>query len=377
MKKVLVAAAGLALVGTMATSAMAEFKFSGDARARFFYEANYDQPTITAYEKSDDSATVWSSRTRFKIEADTKGGAYVKTRVRLADASWDGTANTRNRNNNIYTDYAYIGVPMGMVTAEAGLITRDVTPFFYFDGRADSFQLKYKADNTGLVAFYDLIDEGDIDNSGDDNWYGFLLNQGFEGGWNLTVGGLYSEQDGDNGAGVTVGLQGNVGEVALAAELAFQNEELNGIADANDDGFGGYVQATMPVGPVSLMGMVGFTLDGYNIDEADFGPFIILQDYSQIALGTDFSEYGESIFAAIAPTFQATEKLTLGAQFSYVNVDAYATGADDADLFELGATASYAVTDGAKLNGIVGWASVDDLAEDDPFAVGLELAISF
>jgi hypothetical protein len=227
------------------------------------------------------------------------------------------------------------------------------------------------------VVFYDVTDEGDfVGAGGDENWYGFLLNQGFSGGWNLTVGGLYAEQDtDDNGAGATVGLQGNVGEVALAAELAYQNEELAGVTD--DDGFGGYLQATMPIGSVSLMGMVGFTVDGYNIDEADFGPFIILQDYSQIALGTDFSEYGESMWVAIAPTFQATEKLTLGAQFSYVSVDAYVTGDEDADLFELGATASYAVTDGAKLNGIVGWADVDDLAEDDPFAVGLELAISF
>jgi hypothetical protein len=375
MKKVILAVAGLALVGSMATSAMAEFKFSGDARVRGNYKSNFDD-TWTAYGTDDDSADAWSTRTRFKIEADTKGGAYVKTRVRLADAGYDGTANTRNKNNNIYTDYAYIGVPMGPVTVEGGLINRDVTPFLYFDGRADTVQVKYKNDKTGLVAFFDKTEENENDgfDYGDQDWFGFLLNQGFEGGWGLTVGGIYQDNR-DSGFAGTVQVNGAVGEVALVAELAYQQEEF--LSATDDDGFGGYLTATVPVGPVSLMGMVGFTVDGYNIDEADFGPFIMLQDYSQVSIGTDFSEVGEAFWAAIVPTFQVSEKLTLSAQFSYVTVDPYASGADDQDLYELGATASYAVTDGAKLNGIIGWADVDDLGEENPLGVGVSLEISF
>jgi hypothetical protein len=360
----------------MATSAMAEFKFSGDARVRGYYDNNFDD-TWTNYATADDSADLWTTRTRFKIEADTKGGAYVKTRVRLADAGYDGTANTRNKTNNIYTDYAYIGVPMGPVTVEGGLVPRDVTPFFYFDGRADAVQVKYKNDKTGVVAFFDKVDETEdqiIDVGSDTDWFGFLLNQGFEGGWGLSVGAIYQD-DNESGFGATAQLTGAIGEVALVAELAFQQEEF--LSATDDDGFGGYLQATVPVGPASIMGMVGFTMDGYNIDEADFGPFIILQDYSQISLGTDFSEVGESIFAAIAPSFKVSEKLTLGAQFSYVNVDPYAANAGDQDLYEIGATASYAVTDGASLNAIVGYADVDELGNENPTAVGLELAISF
>jgi len=389
MKKVILAVAGLALVGTMATSAMAEFKFSGDARVRGYYESNYDD-TWTAYGTDDDSVDLWTTRTRFKIEADTKGGAYVKTRVRLADAGYDGTRNTRNKTNNIYTDYAYIGVPFGPVTVEGGLAPRDITPWFYFDGRADTVQMKYKNDKTGVVAFFDKVNETETDgiNNSDADMFGFLLNQDFEGGWGMTLGAVYQDNYNDpnsggngtdSGFGATVQLTGAIGEVALVAEMAYQEEDF--MSYTNDDGFGGYLQATAPVGPVSLMGMVGFTMDGYNIDEADFGPFIILQDYSQISLGTDFSEVGEAIFAAIAPTFQVSEKLTLGAQFSYVNVDPYGDGAyaayDTQDLYEVGATASYAVTDGAKLNGIIGYADVDDLGNEDPFAVGLSLEISF
>ncbi|SHO52494.1 porin [Desulfopila aestuarii] len=375
MKKVILAVAGLALVGTMATSAMAEFKFSGDARARMNYKSNFDD-TWTAYPADDDSADTWNSRTRFKIEADTKGGAYVKTRVRLAEGTWDGTSNTRNKNNNIYTDYAYIGVPMGMVTVEGGLINRDVTPFLYFDGRADSLQVKYKNDKTGLVVFFDKTEENEADgfDFSDQDWFGFLLNQGFEGGWGLTVGGIYQDNSEAGFAG-TVQVSGAVADVALVGEIAYQEE--NFLSATNDDGWGGYLQATVPVGPVSLLGMVGFTADGYNIDEADFGPFIMLQDYSQVSIGTDFSEVGEAFWAAIVPTFQVSEKLSISAQFSYVTVDPYAAGLDDQDLFEVGGTAKYAITDGASLSAQIGYADVDDLGDENPTAVGLSLDVSF
>lgn len=395
MKKVIVAAAGLALVGTMATSAMAEFKFSGDARARFYYNSNFDD-TWTIYPTDDDSADLWNSRIRFKMEAETKGGAYVKTRLRLTETTygngdWDGARGSRNKNNNIYTDYGYIGVPFGPVTVEAGLVVRDITPFFYFDERADSLQVKFKNDMTSLVAFFDKVNETETDNfnNSDADMFGFLLNQEFGGGWGLLVGAVYQDNyndpnsggDGsDAGFGATVQVNGSIGSVALLGELAYQEADF--LSHTGDDGIGGYVQATVPVGPVSIMGMVGFTYDGFNLDEGDFGPFIILLDYSQISLGTDFSEVGDSIFAAIAPSFQVTEDLTLGAQFTYVNIsDTYSEtgygGYDDQDLFEIGATASYAVTDGATLTAMIGYADVDELGNENPTAVGLELAISF
>ena len=103
----------------------------------------------------------------------------------------------------------------------------------------------------------------------------------------------------------------------------------------------------------------------------------MLQDYSQVSIGTDFSEVGEAFWAAIVPTFQATEKLTLSAQFSYVTVDPYAAGMDDQDLFEVGGSASYAVTDGASLTATIGYVDVDDLGNENPTAVGLSLDVSF
>lgn len=397
MKKVIVAAAGLMLVGTMASTAMAEFKFSGDARVRYFLQDSYGDVI------PDETDVHWSSRTRFKIEADTKGGAYVKTRIRLDDAKWgDNTSNgsgngTGNKNNNIWTDYAYIGVPFGPVTVEGGRVIRDVTPFFFMDERADSIQAKYSNDMTKLVAFYDVTDENTDDDTDEDDFdmYGALLNQGFSGGWNLLVGGIYQNNEiaDEDAFGATAQVTGTVGTVALAAELAYMEENFisgqtsndltgtsTGIAD--DDGFGGYVSATVPVGAVELLGLVGFTTDGYIIDHDDFGPFIMVGSYSQISTGFDWSSNGDSWFAGIAPTYKVSEQLTVGAQVSYVGLDpdddTFGDDADDQDVFEIGATASYAVTDGASLSGIIGYADVDELNdEENPFGIGLELAIKF
>lgn len=375
MKKVIVAAAGLALVGTMATSAMAEFKFSGDARARFYLQSDYDDAAFGNATASDDD-TRWNSRTRFKIEADTKGGAYVKTRVRLSEGSWDGTANTRNKNNNIYTDYAYIGVPFGPVTVEAGLVPRDITPWFFLDGRSDAVQVKYKNDMTSLVAFYDIVDEEFSDIDDDDIYmYGAVLNQGFSGGWNAVISPIYVDDNlnsDSSGFGATAQVNGALSNVALTAELSYKEADLQG---TDDDGFGGYLSATVPVGSVELLGMVGFTSDGFEMDAADFGPFIMLNDYSQISTAFNFAEFGDSFFAAIAPTFKATEKLTLGAQASVADVDN--DFGDDFTAWEIGATASYAVTDGAKLNGILGYLDTDDITDDNPVGFGLSLEISF
>ncbi len=381
MKKVIVAAAGLMLVGTMATSAMAEFKFSGDARTRFYYQSDYDYDPATddvefGNSTASDSDTRFNSRVRFKIEADTKGGAYAKTRIVVGNGTFG-----EGEKGDVTTDYAYIGVPFGPITIEGGRMPRDITPFLFFDGRAEGIQAKYRNNNTGLVVFYDTVDE-DITNTDDDdlNRYGALLNQGFD-GWNLTVGGFYQDDaryssndpNYTDGFAGTVKVDGTLANIALTAEIAYQDKDLNG---NSDDGYGGYIQGVMPVGPVSLLGMIGTTQDGFEMDAADFGPFVMLNDYSQISTGFNFAEYGDSVFAALAPTYKASEKLTLGAQVSMADVDAD-TGYDDFTAWEIGATASYAVVDGAKLNGIIAYMDTDDMTDDNPVGFGLSLEISF
>jgi len=157
MKKLIVAAAGLMLVGTMVSTASADagVSFTGDARARGFY--------LQDYNFNDSDTSNWNSRVRLKFKGESKGGAYAIARIRMADSKWDGTQKTRalGEGSNIYTDYAYIGVPMGPVTVEAGMMPFNVTKFSVWDVRVDGVHVKYASDMTTIVGFFHELDEYD------------------------------------------------------------------------------------------------------------------------------------------------------------------------------------------------------------------------
>lgn len=376
MKKVLVAAAGLMLAGTMVSTAMADVTFSGDARVRYYNQSDYN--AIGGAESSD----FFNERVRLQWKATTKGGAYAIGRFRLADTKLDGTKLTKASglnadgegnasSNNLRVDKAYIGVPMGPVVFEGGLGYRSVTPFFYYDNSADFVQVKYAADNTNLVAFYDILDEEDVSGNDSDR-FGVVLNQKFGGGWGMTAGAMYVSDDsdaGEEGFAGTINVSGDVG-VGLEAEISFIESDLSG---STDDAMGGFIAATMPLGAASLTATAGFANDGFVVDDDFASGFVVYGDASQIggqAIGAD----GDTTFFSLAASFKASEKMTLGASVGYADTD-------DLDaIFDIGATAAYAVTDGATLKAIVGYADVDTPAEadaDNPFGFGLSLEIAY
>ncbi len=377
MKKVIAAAAGLMLAGTMASAAVAAeagVKFSGDARARYYLQ--------NEYASADSEDTHWNSRVRLKFTAESKGGAYAKARFRLADATWDGTQQTRDtgEGSNLYTDYAFIGVPFGPVTIEAGLMPRNLTEFLEWDTRVDSVQGKFSAGNSTVVAFYEVVDEYEEDEDGnvtdadaiDDNdigRFGVWYDQKFGEGWGVTATGVYTDDaqttDATGFAGA-VKVAGGIGATGLAAEHAFKEGDLIG---SEDDALGGYISATFGVGAANLGAVAGFAYDGFEAD-GDFGPFIMLSDYSQIATGSLIGSGGDTVFYALTADFKATEMLSFGV------VGAYASQDTAGDAFEIGATASYAVTDGAKLNGVIGYLDQDE-ADNNPNGFGLSLEISY
>lgn len=411
MKKVIAAAAGLMLAGTMVTSAVAAeagVKFSGDARARYYFEDSYNG--------SDDLDTKWNSRVRLKFKATTKGGAYAVARLRMAEATWDGTSGTRDKDGatNLYADYGYIGVPFGPVTVEAGLMPRNLTKFFDWDSRVDGIQGIYKNGNTKVIGFFEKLDEDNVDTirnnvivagpttidqgttttfgeDDDRDRYGIMLNQKFDGGWSLTAVGRYTndarmdqttetfdvitstviastttsvESEGFDG---TILVTGKIGEASLAGELAYRESDLQGSVD---DGIGGYLNGSLPVGAINIGAWLGFTSDGFTADKGDFGPFIMLGGVSQISTGEVIGSRGDTVWAALTADAKVSEKVSIGGVFGYQDTDLEDT------KWELGATATYAVTDGAKLKAIVGFLD-DDAETDESFGAGLSLEIKF
>ena len=297
MKKVIAAAAGLMLAGTMASAAVAAeagVKFSGDARARFYLQEEYGSAEATD--------THWNSRVRLQWKATSKGGAYAVGRFRLADATWDGTQKNRKGSDagNLWVDKAYIGVPFGPITVEAGLTYRNITDFAYAWMGADAIDFIYKGEMTTVRAFYQINDEyeedvtdeegnvvtayNDGENDNDIVMFGALVDQKFANNWGLVAWAAYQDdQQATDASGAWAGVKvtGALGAATMAAEVAFMEAETIG---SEDDGIGAYIEATLPVGPASVYGIVGVAQDGFVVDDDFAGQGNVLGNYSRFPL---------------------------------------------------------------------------------------------
>ena len=397
MKKLIVAAAGLMLVGAMVSNASAEagVSFKGDARARGLYRSDYN------FVDSDTSQ--WQSRVRLIFQGESKGGAYANARVRFADSTWDGSQKTRalGEGSNIYTDWAYVGTPMGPLAIEAGLLPWNLTRWSDWDSRVDGLNVKYVNDMTTVMAFYHKLDEfdetdiltvpvfntdgslagtvttnNDIVEDDDMDRYGVYVNQKFDGGW--AVAGAVHMQADDQGAGdrdgvtVLAEVTGAINNVAVLADAHWQEAD---VALTPDDPWGLYGQAVVPVGAVNLLAGVGTTQDGFVVD-GDFQQLIMLSNDSSIATGYGIGAFGDTTFGVLSPSMKVSEQLTLTGVVAYADIDGAGKYAEADSALEISGRAAYAVTDGATLSAEAGYLDVDGL-EEPAIGAGLILVIGF
>jgi hypothetical protein len=391
MKKLIVAAAGLMLAGAMVSSASAEpgVSFTGDARTRGFYKQDYNF--------IDSDTSNWNSRVRLKMKAESKGGAWAIARVRMADAQWDGGQDQTKataQGSNIYTDYAYMGTPIGdALSIEGGLMPFNITTWSIWDIRTDAANIAYKSDMTTAMFFYHKVDEfedvagvvvpTDVFDDDDIDRYGGLLNQKFEGGWGLVASVWYQDDaqvTDKTGVGVAAEVTGAIGSANVLGTAAWYEADMRLnkalLSDPDSDPWGVYGQAAFPMGAVTLTGGVGFTSDGF-IADGDFGPFIMLSDVSNIATGIGIGSLGETTFAAFVPSFKVSEQLTLTGVFAYADIDDYGTTDVDSAM-EFSGKAAYVVTDGATLTAEAGWLDLDSDVLDEPaIGAGVILDIAF
>ncbi|MDR3088454.1 MAG: hypothetical protein LBU39_01380 [Desulfobulbaceae bacterium] len=420
MRKVIVAGAALFLAATMsggltATAEAAKITFTGDARARFYAEKDYATTTLpTTNIGEDKEESYWQSRVRLVFKIETKGGAYAMGRFRLADTwpgSWDGGQSTLKygEGSNLRTDVSYVGLPLGPFTVEAGVGPNTMSEFIRSDVPYDFVRAKFEKENTTVLAFMEKFDEYeetsvpvidaatglsvdklviDDDYTSDDdiNHYGLQLIQKFGDGWVLNAAALMKDDqqhDEDGWAGVA-SVMGKVGEIGLIAEAAFKNAAYQG---NDDDGYGGYIGAKMPIGPASISVTFGGTFDGFTAS-GDFGgdgqegyaPFIMVGNAGNtevigmmntgILLG---SASGDAWFVNAAPSIRVSDKLTLLAEVSYVDTD---TPTGSLSLVEVGGMASYQVVEGASVTALLGYLDIED-SDADPLGFGLALDLTF
>jgi len=388
MKKVLVAGAALLLVGGMAASAMAEVNLSGDARVRWVYKDKYD------FGNSDQDATnYFDSRFRVKVNAKSKGGAWMKARIRMDDYKWDGQGwGAYKEDKNIWVDYAYLGIPMGDFTVYGGNVIWGSTPskFFIEDARYTMLGLKYAVEGVELHLGYSV--EDDFVNANDDlednNARAFHLLGKFNVNpdWKVTAYGLYVnddrewtdgvdvdtgedilvKRDGDNsGFAGTLNVSGKAGALGMMGEIAFVSSDVQ---STKNDGWGGLLEVSYDMGGLVPAIQFGFTKDSY-IADGDFGWVMIGSTYplgvigNVGAAGSNYEDGADWTWIAPTVSYSVSENLKLTGNFVWVNVDTNDdAGIDDdrlAKLYELSGIAEYTVSEGAKLVGILGYLQPD------------------
>lgn len=383
MKKIIAVTAGLMLAGSIAASAnAAEIAFSGDARARFNYQDNYQD--VGKLNPKDTDQSFWNSRVRLQFKIDTKGGAYAVGRFRLDDGTWDGGGNRGDVNyytggyntnygtkSNLYTDVGYVGVPMGPIVFEAGVGYDDFVSEF-LRASSDNYtfaRIRYATDATTLSAFYEKIreyevtystndagekvqgvDNGNLDDN-DVDQYGVNLIQKFDQNWSMNATVLYRDNQqalplnpdkssNDGGVAADALFSGKAGDVGLWLELAYKQADYQSInytsdkaSTTGDDGYGGYVAAKIPLGIAAVSVMAGATFQGFTAshdfggDRQEYAPFVMLsQPSTEVVgfLGTGImvgSTDGDAYFFNVAPNVKVSDKLTLTVEGTYMNAD--------------------------------------------------------
>lgn len=372
MKKVICAAAAFMMVAGVATVSSAAVKLSGDARARV-----YIQDSGLA---GSDTTDTWSSRVRVKVQATTESGAFAKARIRMADAKWDGTKNTRNKAEatNIYVDYASAGIKMGKVTIEGGLQNDSFSNFFEMDNRADRLKVKIDLENGFIAGTFDKKIEvtgnaADDAADNDENIYGISYLGKLSDAFTLQTRVIYVD---DSTVADLSGLKGsingdmNLGGSSLFAELSYKSGDT--VSATADDQIGGYVQWSGSFGDLSPKVTLGFTQDGYEADD-DFG-FIMIGGASAITVIDQIGAGGDTIFAGIGSDYAASETLTLGAKVAYMDVDTLSGTGENP--FEVSGYAKYKVGAGASVSAVVGFLD-PDTADDSALGLAVTMGVKF
>jgi hypothetical protein len=431
MKKLIAASAALLLVGS-AVAASAEVTFTGDARERLILQRNYDFGT---YGQQSDYNT---GRVRIVVNAVTKGGAYANLRLRFADTKYDTEmANTSLNGNSVtggdrrgtasdyYTDWAYLGIPIGPVTINAGLMPDITTLWFRYDKRFDRVAVTYANKMTSVSGMFDKMQEASLDNYGkyatvqtqdrDLNQWDLVVKQKFAGNWEMIAAGIYQDnqradwsakQSGSGFLG-TIQAKGPAGPVKLLAELSYKEQDVNDGSYLNSNhnqdygnGYGGILHAQMQFGPASGTLIAGFTKDGFRAD-SNYG--FLMMGGAMAGDGRDGVDYGvigspiqamgqigtykigsttiaaNTFFTGLVGTYKVSNTIRLVGDLAYANMDNFGS------MVELAGLVRFDVTEGAYISVGAGMLapSVDSyykalgVRDDNAYGAFTELGIKF
>ncbi len=419
MKKLIVAASALMLTGTMVSTAAAEITFTGDAFARYYFEDNINLAAGNNMQNND--ADSWRSRVRLNVVGTTASGAKAYTRLRMDNNRWGDAARGLGGSGDgvVRVDYAYIEVPFGCTTLTAGdWDFGSGLDGWHNDTDVEAVALTWANDSTTVTGIYAIFNSERLaGQAAPANWgvaqdenrmWGLVISHNFENDWNVTfatslddydIGGLGLANAAGNNDHLAwsgqLGVSGQLGPVALAAEIGFQGDgavstDETTVNPTGDTGFGAFISAGMDFDAVGVTFIAGMTDDGYVFD-APVG-FIMLAGDSMLSPVTNIGAWGaapvDTWFLGFKTTYQASEKLGLGFNIAYANMDWAKIGPvdpnTDADAFEISGSLSYALADGVSVTSEIGYLDWDvdvpgvgNDIDENAFAAVVSLNLSF
>jgi len=350
MKKVICAVAAFAMIAGVATVASAKVDLSGDGRFRLQMK---DMTGDADYAK-------WDSRFRIVAKGNTESGVYGLARIQILSSTFDNSglySNSGRGDNNIWADQAYVGFKKGAYNVSAGRQPNNFTKWFRYDERSDRFKAVYKANGTVLAYTYDQKRET---TTADEDKYvhGITYKQKLSDSMNMGVRAVYvmddmlADRDGAKGSAY---LRMNLGGNKIAVEQAYIQGDILGAG--HDDAYGGYASWSASFGSVTPTVMVGYTMDGYKVDD-DFGWIMIgaawgITEYKQVGQG------GDTVFVGGSADVALSEQLTLQGNLVYMDVDDLSKG----DVYEISGKLSYEVVKGANLSFKLGYLDYSEVDE--------------
>ena len=418
MKKVLLTGVALLIAGgtvapAFAADAVPGITITGDARARYAYRSEEYFTTFGNTKGAANSQTNMDSRVRFNLTGMSAGGSYIKGRIRLMDNSMGDMSSDISeinalRQNNLWADLAYFGIPFTKeITMEAGKYRStygpvgpannffyddvnltgakgivkigdiEVNPFFEYVREGNNLTTSGSSDNNTITATNDQLRDHDAIRMGahgkvkiNKAWtaggmLGYQTDQRDEAAIN-TVGNTvaatayaaaYQRDIYPNGItkneGVfgTVYVNGKVDQFGLVGELSYTAAKLNGFNNWQEDNnnnpsytYAG-VTSTVPTASYTNIDMIGSKNDG-------FGGYVFpnyTMDKLNIGLNLGFTSNG------FMPD-RAFGFVMLGATDNSV-ITAKQIG-QDGNWFWIGLVPSYQISDSLKLTGNLVYANI-------------------
>lgn len=339
MKKVLVAGAALMLAGSTVPVAFAgnSGSDSGDATgvsisgdATLYYAGGIDYYRIPDNNlKADGYSDFFATRVGLNFDAVALGGASIHARLYFDDQGfnddpiWDKSGDNQL---GVSTDYAYMQVPLSKnFTIKAGRLPLSFSPFYAGEIRPTRIQLIYKSGNLKLVPWLGVVseDESDLDNWDDNDFmqYGIIPVITFDNGW--TAKGFFRYNDDArtvaqdrSGFEGSVNVSGMAGNTALTAEVSYKAADVQ---STEDDGTGGYVQASLNMPGFTPTIIAGMTQNGF-MAWRDFG-FVMVGGNETTTVVDVGNPVGDLMFGALVFKHDISDRFSAQGNLLYASYD--------------------------------------------------------